>query len=125
MIILDTSALIRFFTQDDPIKGEQVKKLLESGEELVIPEVVFPEIQYVLRNLYKAKREKIIKAFQFLAAQKNVKLTSQTKKAIDIFSTSNLDMADCLIAVYSQDGQLASFDEKMLKLSGVKAYWKL
>jgi len=48
MIVLDTSALIRFFTNDIPHQAEKVKKIIETGKRIKIPDVVFPEIEYVL-----------------------------------------------------------------------------
>ncbi|MBU1110932.1 PIN domain-containing protein [Patescibacteria group bacterium] len=124
MIIIDTSALIRFFTKDDLDKGEQVKALFEDKEKITIPEVVFPELEYVLTSQYQAKREDLIKAFNYLAANKNVKLTKQAREAIEIFHSTKLDMADSLIAAHSMGKKLAGFDKKMLNLKGVKSFWK-
>lgn len=123
MIVLDTNSLIRFFTNDDPKKAVKVKKLLEEEKKIFIPEVVFPELEYVLRGSYNASRKKIIKAFKFLLAQSNIKLTQTTKKAVELFERTRLDMADCLIAGHSLKNRLASFDKKLLSVKGIKKYW--
>jgi len=123
MIFLDTSSLIRFFTNDDPQKALKVKKLLEKEKEIFIPEVVFPELEYVLKGKYKAKRVEIIKAFKFLFSRKNIKLTVAIKKGIKLYENTNLDMADCLIAAHSLGRSLASFDKALLSIRGVKKYW--
>lgn len=123
MIFLDTNSLIRFFTSDEPKKALKVKKLLEKEKTIMIPEVVFPELEYVLRGNYKASRKKISEAYQFLISQSNIKLGKQVKKAVEIFRQSRLDMADCLIAAHSLKGRLASFDKKLLKVRKVRGYW--
>jgi len=123
MVCLDTSSLIRFFTNDDPKKALLVKKLLEKEKEILIPEVVFPELEYVLIKLYQAKREKIVIAFKFLISRRNIKSSPVIKKAVEFFAASKLDMADCLIAARSLKGKLASFDKKLLSLKEVKKYW--
>lgn len=124
MIVLDTSSLIRFFTNDDSKKALKVKKLLEEEKEIFIPEVVFPELEYVLKRSYKASRKKIVDAFKFLISRKNIKLNQKVKKAIGLFEITKLDMADCLITTHSLKGKLASFDKQLLLINGVKGYWK-
>lgn len=123
MIFLDTNSLIRFFTNDEPKQALKVKRLLEKEEKVFIPEVVFPELEYVLSGSYQASRKKIITAFQFLVSRSNIRLTLATKRAIEIFKQTMLDMADCLIAANSLKGKLASFDKKLLGVRGVKKYW--
>jgi len=123
MIFLDTNSLIRFFTKDDLRKSLLIKKLLEKEKEIFIPEVVFPEIEYVLAKIYKVKRAKIITAFKFLISRPNIKLGRVVKKAVELFGQTRLDMADCLIAAHCQKGKLASFDKKLLMVKGVKKYW--
>lgn len=123
MIFLDTNSLLRFFTNDDPKKAQKVKTLLKEEKEIFIPEVVFPELQYVLTKSYKAKRCKIIKVFKFLISQSNIKVSQTIKKAVELFETSPLDIADCLIAAHALKGKLASFDKQLLSIKGVKKYW--
>lgn len=123
MVYLDTSALIRFFTNDEPQKALQVKKLLEKEKKIYISEVVFPELEYVLAGVYQSSRVKIITVFNFLASRKNIKLNPNIQKAIEIFETTTLDMANCLIVSGSLKGKLASFDKKLLSVKSVNKYW--
>lgn len=122
LIVLDTSSLIRFFTNDIPHKASRVKNILEKEKNISIPEVVFPELEYVLQERYKTSRENLVKIFRFLSSQKNIKVNSATKSAVTIFEKTNLDMADCIIASYSKKGLLASFDKKLLEVEGVNSY---
>lgn len=117
MVFLDTNSLIRFFTKDDLDKASKVKNLLEKEKDIFIPEVVFPELEYVLASIYKIERKKIIIIFKFLISRSNIKLSRIVKKAVELFGTTKLDIADCLIVSHSLRGKLASFDEELLKVS--------
>lgn len=123
MVYLDTNTLVRFFTNDDPIKATKVKSLLENEKVIYVPDVVFPEIEYVLSNFYNTSRDSIITAFQFIVSLTNIKLPKHVKIAVVLYEKTSLDMADCIIVAESLKGKLASFDEKLLKIKGVKSYW--
>jgi len=122
-IVLDTNALARFFTNDIPEKAEKVEKLLEKNS-LYIPDVVLPELEYVLTNHYNTSRGEIITAYRFLLAKKNIHTSPAIQKAVVLFEKTSLDMADCIIAAYSLKGSLASFDRELLRLEGIKPFWK-
>ncbi|PIR42741.1 hypothetical protein CO058_01405 [candidate division WWE3 bacterium CG_4_9_14_0_2_um_filter_35_11] len=117
MITIDTSALIRFFTNDIPNDAKIVKNIIDSEEEIIIPDVVFPEIEYVLLGqTYNSTRLMVLKAFQFLSLKKNIKLSAEVLLGIELYANSNLDIADCVIAGTALNIKLISFDKKLLKL---------
>jgi len=122
-VIVDTNALIRFFTKDIPEKAIKVKLMLENQADIHIPDVVFPELEYVLSNQYNLSRDEMTKKFQFLTSQKNIKASRQLRNAVSIYAISKLDMADCIIAAYSLKGALASFDKELLRVDKVKSFW--
>ena len=124
-IVVDTSALVRFFTDDIPQKASLVEKLLEEGKDIVIPDVVFPELEYILVNKHMFSRAKLVEIYTFLSSRDNIRLTKEVKAAIEIFSKTKLDMADCIIAAHSfSKGYLASFDKELLDIKGVNPFWK-
>lgn len=115
MLIIDTSALIRYFTNDIPSKANEVKKLLESNNKIYIPDVVFPELEYVLLSkTYNTNRSKILKAFQFLITRKNIKVSPEVNKATEIYRSTKLDIADCIIAASSTKHKLFSYDKSLI-----------
>lgn len=125
MIILDTNAILRLATSDLPKEAKLVKGLVDAGVDLTIPEVVFPEIEYNLKRGYGYSRDQIGNIFGYLASLENVRISSEVLSAIKLFNSSKLDMADCVIAAYAKDENvLASFDNELLKVSGVKSYFK-
>ena len=122
MIIIDTSALVRFFTNDDKLKANKVKHLLEK-EEIFLPDIIFVELNYVLTKLYKIKKAELVKIYQFLLSRSNIQTSSEIKLAIELFKTVSLSVADCLVAVSAKEDKLASFDQKLIKISKAKSYW--
>jgi predicted nucleic-acid-binding protein len=118
MITVDTSALVRFFTNDIPRDAAKTRELIESGSKLFIPDVVFPELEYVLLGkTYNADREKITWAFEFLTTKNNITISKEAKLAIGFYSQTKHDMADCIIAASAAKNDLFSFDKKLLALA--------
>ena len=98
-----------FFRDIEPIDDSDLRL-----QKITIPDVVFPELEYVLLGKsYNATRTKILKAFEFLATQKNVNVSPIIKKSMDLYKKTSLDMADCIIVATSLDNQLLSFDKKL------------
>lgn len=117
MIVIDTSCLIRFLTNDDKEKSEIVAKILKSKEEIIIPAVVFCELEYVLKRLYKVQRQEILRIFRFLVSRSNIKIEKEIKTAIEFFASTSISFSDCLIASEAKmaEVKLVSFDQKLLK----------
>ena len=102
-------------------KAEAIFNLLEDdSQDLLVPDVVLPELEYVLSSdFYQASRKEICDAFLFLRSLKNIIFNSpETCVAIDFFCSCKLDMADCLVAAYSLKHDIASFDKSLLKVVG-------
>lgn len=123
-IVLDTNVLIRLFTDDIPVKADKVEKLLEKEKKVIVPDVVFPELEYILIKKYGLPRSKVIESYHFLITQENIKKSIYIKVAFEIYQKTKLDMADCIIAAESLKGLLASFDKNLLKAPKVKPFWK-
>lgn len=125
MVVIDTSALVRFFTKDIVQDAIRVKKLLESGEMIHIPDAVFPELEYVLSKNYGLRREDILVKFKFLSANQNCLCHFYVERAVDYYARTNLDMADCLIASQAHETpcSLASFDKKLVNKTKTMSYW--
>lgn len=123
MIYLDTSTLIRFFTKDDLVRAKKVKELLEEETEISINDVIFPELDYVLRKVYNLQRSDVASAYKFILSCPTIRCSKIISEAALRYESSNLSMADCIIAAASLNGQLASFDKQMLNIPGVTKYW--
>lgn len=124
MIVLDTSALIRFFTADDKIKAQKVKILLESKEELLLTEAVLLELTFTLLKFYKLPKSQILEIIKYLLSHPNIKVNSEIRKAAEIYEEKNISITDCLVLAYGDGKKIASFDDKLLKAEGIKSAFK-
>jgi len=119
MIVLDTSALLRFFTTDDEQKARKAAVLLEEERDLVIPDAVCPELEYVLTSaMYDSTRQKVSGVFRALISRRNISVSNSVLGTVEIYERTNLDMADCIIAASAAGGRLASFDGELRAIGG-------
>jgi len=123
VIVLDTSVLIRFFTRDDEAKAKKVKDLLESKQDLLLIDAVLLELVFTLMRVYKQSKTQVLKILKFLLSRTNVQVNSEIRKAVKIYEDMNVSITDSLIVVYGEGSKIASFDEKLLKIRGVKPRW--
>ena len=125
MVVLDTNTLILFFSQTSRSQAGLVKTLIESDQEITIPDVVFPETEYILGKKYHRTRNDIHKVFQFFFERPNIHLNEYIGHAVDLYRKTTLDMVDCLVIAQAEakSAQIATFDKKLLKSSKTKAYW--
>jgi predicted nucleic-acid-binding protein len=124
-ITLDTSCLARFFLKDDLDKLEQVKELLSSTKySLRVPDATFIELDHLLIKMYRADKEDVIESLRFIVTCPTTFCSDYILTAVELYAKKpSLSLADCMIAVESRDGKLASFDKKLLSQGEVKKYW--
>jgi predicted nucleic acid-binding protein len=128
MGFLDTSLLIRFFTNDDPVKAARVRQLLqqvEHGDERIAlsPMVVFETI-FTLQRGYKLPKARIKEIVEDLISLRNVQLPNKHLyyEALELYATTSLSFADAYNAVYMKSQNLSaiwSYDEDFDKIPGI------
>jgi len=124
MIVLDTSALVRFFTRDNESKARKVKSLLESDEELLLIDAVVMELIYTLVRVYGQSKDQILEILKFLLSRANIQINLELRKAVKVYEKENISITDSLLVIYGQNNKIASFDEGLLKVKGVKGIWR-
>ena len=103
MIGLDTNILVRYFIQDDPVQTHLAVNLIDSlspTEPGWIGAAVFMELDWVLNNVLKVKKDRVVEIFDtLLASQELVVENAKTvREALQLYRTRNTDFSDCLIA---------------------------
>lgn len=96
MIAVDTNALVRFLTRDDPTQSSRAITLFGT-EEIWIAKTVLLETEWVLRSLYRFKADEVADAFRALAGLSNIHIEDAVAvaRAFDLWS-AGLDFADAL-----------------------------
>ncbi|WXU00209.1 MAG: hypothetical protein Ctma_0920 [Catillopecten margaritatus gill symbiont] len=126
MKALDTNILVRFFTGDDTVQAHQVYQLFKQIEsektELYIPLLVVIETTWVLRSIYKFKRNLVLKVLEDLTlmpifAFENLSIIQSVVQEAKV---TNFDLPDLLIAhcaKVSNIDSILTFDKKAAKHS--------
>jgi predicted nucleic-acid-binding protein len=119
MIGLDTNILARYYIQDEADKEaekqhELARKLMESGQALMVCKTVMLEFEWVMRGYYHFSASEIVAVFKHLLSLESVSLEDRAciQQAVANFE-SGFDFADALHhASYISCDTVASFDDK-------------
>ncbi len=119
MIGLDTNVLARYYVEDqaDPEatrQRERARRLIESGQPLMVSRSVVMELEWVMRGYYGFDADQCMSVLRHLLAQPQV--TVEDRSLVEQAVTNvgaGLDFADALHhAAYRQCDQVASFDDR-------------
>lgn len=124
-IAIDTNVLLDFQLQRAPgykLAKKLITDCLEDRIEIAIPPIVFPEMEWVLRSVYKDPKDSIINFFEELLLIEKVitKDKIEIQLALELFkTTSKVNFTDTLILVQAQQFQpdeFLTFDEELKKI---------
>ena len=124
IVAVDTNVLLDYRLKRNPGFNKVrplIKDCLENKTRIFIPNIVFPELEWVLRSFYKQPKELIIKFLESLLALEGV-LTenkSSIQNALSIFSQSNLKFTDAIILIQIENfgpDEFLTFDENLKKI---------
>jgi predicted nucleic-acid-binding protein len=119
MIGIDTNLLARYYIQDESdSKAEKqhlsARKLIESGQPLMVCKTVILELEWVLRGYYRFNKEDCATVLQHLLSLPNI--TIEDRLSVERALTnlkSGIEFADALHhASYRDCKHIASFDDK-------------
>jgi predicted nucleic-acid-binding protein len=114
VIALDTNVVVRFLTRDDPAQAIRAKALIENGAAFV-PRTVVLETEWVLRTIYRFKRDAIAAGLTKLLGLPGVEIEDRptVARALD-WCRQGLDFADALHLASSVQAQaFATFDRAL------------
>ncbi len=103
MIGIGTNLLVRYFVQDDALQVRQVDELIDfalrTGERLRISDIVLSELVWVLKTVYRIRKEEIVSALGRMIANKTFAFEdpSVVKAAFTDYRDGKGDFADYLI----------------------------
>lgn len=116
---LDTNVLARYYVQDESDaeatrQHEMARRLIESGEPLMVAKTVLLELEWVMRGYYGFSTEEVVAALRHLMSLPQVVI--EQREAVEsaiAHCLSGLDFADALhLASYPNCDQVASFDDR-------------
>jgi predicted nucleic-acid-binding protein len=114
--IIDANAILRFILQDNLEQADAAEEKLKSPE-TSIPLEILAEVVFVLQKVYKVKRSLIAKNLKNLIdTRKDLVVENEVALfAMNIYSSTSLGFADCLLAGYFKikNYSIFTFDKKL------------
>ena len=128
MAAIDTNVLVRIITRDHPEQTAKAQAFVtaQGKEGVYVSPVVLVEVAWVLERAYKWGFEEIHQALHITAHCGSFRLGDTCHSAIDLYKrdgSKGVGFSDCLILQTVKDkhqGPLATFDQKLGTVSGVK-----
>ena len=110
---LDTSILMRYLDQDDPVQSPRANKIVEKLTEEApgfVSVVVFAEVAWVLRSRYKAKPLEVADAIERILSIDSLKVQSeqQVYEAVVAVKAGEGTLADALICALGSSAGCSS-----------------
>lgn len=123
-IAVDTNVLLDYRLKRRPgfskIEG-LINDCLSGNVQIFIPDIVFPELEWVLRSYYKEPKEKIIEFLEELLSLDGVIMREkiEVKQALLLFQQINIKLTDAIILNQIQSfrpDEFLTFDENLKKV---------
>jgi predicted nucleic acid-binding protein len=116
---VDSSVLVRYFTEDDPKRALAAEAIVES-DELIVSALILSEISYVLHKHYHYPRADVTNALVQFLQRENVRMIDMPKELAAVAllksqSSTKLSFGDALILAQmqaSQHQEIYSFDKR-------------
>ena len=105
MIGLDTSVLVRYLTEDDPVQARKASAIIAehtgSGERCHLDPVVLCELTWVLRESYERSKADILKTLDLILATKQFDIGEKdlVREALEAFRHGRGNFADYVIGI--------------------------
>lgn len=119
MIGLDTNILARYYVQDKSDaeaqrQHESARRLIESGQALMVCKTVLLELEWVMRGYYGFSPAEIAGAIEHLLSLPHVRVEDRDRVVQAVsHASAGLDFADALhLASYRDCASMASFDDR-------------
>jgi len=122
--IIDANVILRFFLADDEEKFLKTKTFvqrLEFGEdEVLMTEIVFAEVIWVLNKVYNIPRKEIVEKFTELINYSGFKTILSKEiflESLKLYAIHSIDIQDIFLAVLSKvkDCSIITFDKTDFK----------
>ncbi len=125
--VVDTNLLVRYLTEDDPVKAKAVDDLLalaEQGRErLLVPSVVIAELVWVLESYYKMGTDQVVELVEAMLSTPGLEVqdASLIRAALVTYLTAKVDFIDAWIMEFARKkkaDRVYTFDKRHFKEMG-------
>jgi len=120
-IVIDTNIILRYLLGEK--ESVAIEKILNSKDQLVIPDIVVAEVVWTLQRYYKWEKTRIVELFISLLSKGNVEFNqAQIFSTFEIYLKYNVKYADAYIYQLMNQKKLKyiySYDREFDKLKEI------
>lgn len=123
--LLDTNIPIRHLTGDPPAQARRATAFLGRADELVLVDLVFAEVIYVLESYYERPKSEVARLARSLLAMDSIVTADHDVllRSLDLYELEKLDYAESyLVALAETSGieKVASFDRRLDRVETIE-----
>ena len=121
---VDTNVIVRHLTGNPPEQAERATRYLDEADELLLPDLIFAEVAYVLESFYEIPRPDLAQMLRDLLDFEAVRVVDSDilQRTIELFETHPIDFADAYLVAAAEStgvGVVASFDHDIDRVATV------
>ena len=121
---VDTNVIVRHLTGNPPEQAERATRYLDEADELLLPDLIFAEVAYVLESFYEIPRPDLARMLRDLLDFEAVRVVDSDilQRTIELFETHPIDFADAYLIASAEStgvGVVASFDRDIDRVATV------
>jgi len=127
-LFLDTNIFLRFFLRDNESQYQNVRRLIAKIEEGTFKpytsSIVFLELNYVARNIYKLSINEVLDYIGAIKKMRGMTVIEKTDtdKAVNLYRKYKIKLGDCFIAAQLAKGaMLITYDEDFKKVEEISS----
>ena len=122
---LDTNILVRHLTGDPPDMADRATRYLATADELLLPDLVFAEVAYVLGSFYEVPRPALATILRSILAFPAIRVVDPDllQRTVEVFEVERLDLADAYLVACAERtgvGTIASFDRSLDRVATIR-----
>lgn len=121
---VDTNVIVRHLTGNPPEQAERATRYLDEADELLLPDLIFAEVAYVLESFYEIPRPDLAQMLRDLLEFEAIRVVDSDilQRTIELFETHPIDFADAYLVAAAEStgvGVVASFDRDIDRVATV------
>ncbi len=122
---VDTNVIVRHLTGDPPDRARRATEFLADAEALVLTDLIFAEVVYVLESFYELERQQVADRLRAVIGFPAIVVldASLLLRALEVYEVHRIDFAEAYLTACAEAsgiGAVASFDRTIDRVGTVQ-----
>lgn len=124
-VLLDTNIPVRHLTGDPPGQARRATAFLRQSQELILVDLVFAELIYVLESYYERPKAEVVQLARSLLALDSIVTADHDVllRSLDLYELQKLDYGEAYLAALAETSgieKIASFDRQLDRVKTIE-----